>query len=251
MSTVDPDLPDDFVLPETVSVQGVPGAPAERDVRAAVTTVLVSHSAIPSIMPSHLSDCLCGREGLTVTEHAKHVADELLSSGLVVPVGERDDVFDEMQRVLAENARLRDPMRPDGEDTGATWSTGWRGFNTMSRLQAIDTCGALVDMRDRAIRRYEIAEEKLAALEAATSSESQTAPNLDVRIPARDLSGEHVGRDVVLPDGTPGRVLVVRADDSVIDVRLHVLAGGDEAGRLHRYLAPDDVVTLVAETGGA
>ena len=33
---------------------------------------------------------------------AQRIADAVLSSGLVVPVGERDDVLDEMQRVLAE-----------------------------------------------------------------------------------------------------------------------------------------------------
>lgn len=74
-----------------------------------------------------------------------------------------------------------------------------------------------------------------------TSSESQTASNLDVRLQARLLSGEHVGREVVLPDGTRGEVTGVEHG-----VRPRVWLAGT-FGNGHG-LAPDDVVTLVTET---
>lgn len=72
-----------------------------------------------------------------------------------------------------EIARLRDPLRPSAIDGEATWSTGWRPLASMSRATAINTCHALVDMRDRAIRRYEIAEERLDEARAALAAERE------------------------------------------------------------------------------
>jgi hypothetical protein len=66
----------------------------------------------------------------------------------------------EVERLRAEVERLRDPLRPatDDDNSAATWTSGWQSLQKMTRRQAIDTCTALVDMRDRAIRRYEGAE---------------------------------------------------------------------------------------------
>lgn len=59
-------------------------------------------------------------------------------------------------------------------------------------------------------------------------------------IPARLLSGEHVGREVVLPDGE------VRG--SLVAAQVQIVLSMTPLGLIHaRNLDPDDVVTLVAE----
>ena len=66
-----------------------------------------------------------------------------------------------------------------------------------------------------------------------------------VAIPARLLSGEHVGREIVLPDGTTGLLVEVRHLKHfglMTSIRLH------PESKRSRPVAPDDVVTLVAET---
>ena len=80
-------VPLDTIARETAQaiVDGLPTpAPqAEGDVRTLTAAILKSG---PFVME----------------DEAEIIADAVLSSGLVVPVGERDDVLDEMQRVLAD-----------------------------------------------------------------------------------------------------------------------------------------------------
>ena len=64
-------------------------------------------------------------------------------------------------------------------------------------------------------------------------------------IPARLLSGEHVGRNVVLPDGTKGRLLEVRTFRTG---GIGLCIQEDPECEVRPMLAPDDVVTLVTET---
>lgn len=79
------------------------------------------------------------------------------------------------------------------------------------------------------------------ALDAATEpapelADANVAPT---QLAARLLSGEHVGREVVLPDGTRGRLDAANVHVVVFSTPLGIIYG--------RELAPDDVVTLVAE----
>jgi hypothetical protein len=78
----------------------------------------------------------------------------------------------------AEGTRLSSSNRPDqaakygreqsvqveAQQRGPSLQTGWTPFERMSRRQAIDTCYALEDMRDRAIKRAEAAEAEVARL---------------------------------------------------------------------------------------
>ncbi len=74
----------------------------------------------------------------------------------------------------------------------------------------------------------------------------QPAPS---SIPARRLSGEHVGQGVVLPDGTEGRLRLLEASEET--VVLHYTIDDDTPRATYVDLGPDDVVTFVPETGGA
>ena len=215
MNAVDPDLPDDFELPETVSVQGVPTPHAEGDVREALAEAILS-----------------GPARLDFYQDAVRIADAVLSSGLVVPVGEVVQLRASRRAALdeaAESARRRDAVEVERDaalgavahEKWACWDQAHFSVCETSEENEVD-CGH--------VNPYPFAMPRT----AAPSS-----------IPARLLSGEHVGRDVVLPDGRSGllmEVLHLKHFGLMTSIRLH--PGSKKA----RPVAPDDVVTLVAET---
>lgn len=179
--------------------------------------------------------------GWGLTKPWSEYVDAILSKYAVVPVGEVERLRD-----VAVSNQTAYERAAEGRATAET--------ERDAALAALEAVRALaigwIRHRDEArANRYDTpahhwrgadGEAALAILDRLASPST---------VPARLLSGVHVGREVVLPDGTRGVLRLVRqTEDFRNQCVLVVTHPGGGLGQ-HSRLAPDDVVTLVDEEG--